>query len=202
MIYLVKMMKVFCRHLYIQKSGSWRKTAEALITWKELEKGRRFLRWFFCCVFRDGILFWKSWEQGLRSFPINLTGYRKSKYIVRLWGWTAEPMTIFQNLSGWWWNWSPHWLGFRRLEDKGAEEYRIGSLCMPVRHVVTVNKEQQIHENYRRLCLLLKNSGMVLSRTQLLNQIWGYGDGKSIAQMVHISLKIKENLIEDNWSRI
>ena len=35
-------------------------------------------------------------------------------------------------------------------------------------------------KEYEMLVLLLKNSGMVLSRTQLLNQIWGYEfDGES-----------------------
>ena len=78
----------------------------------------------------------------------------------------------------------------RRLEDKGAEEYRIGSLYVcPSRHVVTVNKEpvNLTLKEYEMLCLLLKNSGMVLSRTQLLNQIWGYEfDGESRTVDVHI----------------
>lgn len=78
----------------------------------------------------------------------------------------------------------------RRLEDKGAEEYSIGSLYVcPSRHVVTVNKEpvNLTLKEYEMLCLLLKNSGMVLSRTQLLNQIWGYEfDGESRTVDVHI----------------
>ena len=78
----------------------------------------------------------------------------------------------------------------RRLEDKGAEEYRIGSLYVcPSRHVVTVNKEpvNLTLKEYEMLCLLLKNSGMVLSRTQLLNQIWGYDfDGETRTVDVHI----------------
>ena len=42
-------------------------------------------------------------------------------------------------------------------------------------------------KEYEMLCLLLKNSGMVLSRTQLLNQIWGYEfDGESRTVDVHI----------------
>ena len=37
------------------------------------------------------------------------------------------------------------------------------------------------------IVLLQKNSGMVLSRTQLLNQIWGYEfDGESRTVDVHI----------------
>ena len=78
----------------------------------------------------------------------------------------------------------------RRAEDKGAEEYRIGSLYVcPSKHMVTVNKEpvSLTLKEYEMLCLLLKNSGMVLSRTQLLNQIWGYEfDGESRTVDVHI----------------
>lgn len=78
----------------------------------------------------------------------------------------------------------------RRAEDKGAEEYRLGNLYVcPSRHLVTVNKEQVslTLKEYEMLCLLLKNSGMVLSRTQLLNQIWGYEfDGESRTVDVHI----------------
>ena len=37
------------------------------------------------------------------------------------------------------------------------------------------------------MSIYLKNSGMVLSRTQLLNQIWGYEfDGESSTVDVHI----------------
>ena len=69
----------------------------------------------------------------------------------------------------------------RRAEDKGAEEYRLENLYVsPMKHVVTLKE-------YEMLCLLLKNSGMVLSRTQLLNQIWGYEfDGESRTVDVHI----------------
>ena len=60
---------------------------------------------------------------------------------------------------------------------------------MSVKHMVTVNKESVslTLKEYEMLCLLLKNSGMVLSRTQLLNQIWGYEfDGESRTVDVHI----------------
>ncbi len=37
------------------------------------------------------------------------------------------------------------------------------------------------------LCLLLKNRGIVLSREQLLNKIWGYSfDGESRTVDVHV----------------
>lgn len=78
----------------------------------------------------------------------------------------------------------------RRAEDSGAEEYQIGSLYVnPAKHIVTVDQEpvSLTLKEYEMLCLLLKNSGMVLSRTQLLNQIWGYEfDGESRTVDVHI----------------
>ena len=78
----------------------------------------------------------------------------------------------------------------RRSEDNGAEEYRMGNLYVcPGRHEVTVDQEpvNLTLKEYEMLCLLLKNSGTVLSRTQLLNQIWGYEfDGESRTVDVHI----------------
>lgn len=78
----------------------------------------------------------------------------------------------------------------RRTEDKDAQEYRAGCLYVcPARHMVTVNKEPVILtlKEYEILCLLLKNSGTVLSRNQLLNQIWGYEfEGESRTVDVHI----------------
>ena len=78
----------------------------------------------------------------------------------------------------------------RRTEDSGAEEYQMGCLYVsPARHIVTVNQEpvSLTLKDYEMLCLLLKNSGIVLSRTQLLNQIWGYEfDGESRTVDVHI----------------
>ena len=78
----------------------------------------------------------------------------------------------------------------RRTEDDGAEEYQIGNLYVcPARHIATVDK-QNVNltlKEYEVLCLLLKNSGTVLSRTQLLNQVWGYEfDGESRTVDVHI----------------
>ena len=78
----------------------------------------------------------------------------------------------------------------RRSEDHGAEEYQAGNLYVcPARHVVTVdNKKINLTlKEYEVLCLLLKNSGTVLSRTQLLNQVWGYEfDGESRTVDLHI----------------
>lgn len=87
----------------------------------------------------------------------------------------------------------------RRSEGTGAQEYRLGCLYVsPARHLVTVNNEPitLTLKEYEVLCLLLKNSGTVLTRTQLLNQVWGYEfDGESRTVDVHIRTlrqKIKE----------
>ena len=87
----------------------------------------------------------------------------------------------------------------RRSEDTGVQEYRLGCLYVsPARHLVTVNNEPitLTLKEYEVLCLLLKNSGTVLTRTQLLNQVWGYEfDGESRTVDVHIRTlrqKLKE----------
>lgn len=78
----------------------------------------------------------------------------------------------------------------RRIQDAGAKEYKIENLFVSTaRHEVLVDKEpvSLTLKEYEMLCLLLKNSGTVLSRTQLLNQIWGYEfDGESRTVDVHI----------------
>lgn len=78
----------------------------------------------------------------------------------------------------------------RRAEDTGAEEYYLENLYLcPSKHLVTVDQEpvNLTLKEYEMLALLLKNSGMVLSRTQLLNQIWGYEfDGESRTVDVHV----------------
>ena len=78
----------------------------------------------------------------------------------------------------------------RRIEDTGSKEYKIENLFVSTgRHEVLVDKQpvSLTLKEYEMLCLLLKNSGTVLSRTQLLNQIWGYEfDGESRTVDVHI----------------
>ncbi len=78
----------------------------------------------------------------------------------------------------------------RRTEEDGVQEYQIENLYVcPSKHTVTVDSEpiSLTLKEYELLCLLLKNSGIVLSRTQLLNQIWGYEfDGESRTVDVHI----------------
>ena len=81
-------------------------------------------------------------------------------------------------------------IGLDSGADAGAEEYQAANLYVcPSRHVVTVDR-QNVNltlKEYEVLCLLLKNSGTVLSRTQLLNQVWGYEfDGESRTVDVHI----------------
>lgn len=91
----------------------------------------------------------------------------------------------------------------RRSEDHGAEEYQAGNLYVcPARHVVTVdNKKINLTlKEYEVLCLLLKNSGTVLSRTQLLNQVWGYEfDGESRTVDVHTGLSDRSLEQQEIW---
>lgn len=78
----------------------------------------------------------------------------------------------------------------RRTQDSETEEYQLGCLYVcPPKHEVTVNNKpvSLTLKEYEVLCLLLKNSQTVLSRNQLLNQVWGYEfDGESRTVDVHI----------------
>ena len=78
----------------------------------------------------------------------------------------------------------------RRTQDSGPEEYQLGDLYVcPSKHEVKVNQEpvNLTLKEYEVLCLLLKNSQTVLTRNQLLNQVWGYEfDGESRTVDVHI----------------
>jgi len=77
----------------------------------------------------------------------------------------------------------------RRAEDKGAEEYHLENLYLcPGRHIVTVDQEpvNLTLKEYEMLVLLLKNSGMVLSRTRygdmnlmVKAELWMYISGHS-----------------------
>lgn len=80
----------------------------------------------------------------------------------------------------------------RRTEKQEAEEQvlTLGDLQVnPVRHVVhaageTVNLTLK---EFELLCLLMDNPGVVFTRDQLLNQIWGYSfDGESRTVDVHV----------------
>lgn len=75
-------------------------------------------------------------------------------------------------------------------------EYTVGKLYVnKTKHIVTVDgKETELTlKEFELLCLLLKNRGAVLTRDQLLNDIWGYDyDGENRTVDVHIrSLRSK-----------
>lgn len=81
----------------------------------------------------------------------------------------------------------------RRTEDlRPAQEsrYVIGDLTVnQKRHEVLVKGEAVAltKKEFDMLCYLLENRGMVLTRDQLLNQIWGYDfDGENRTVDVHI----------------
>ena len=67
---------------------------------------------------------------------------------------------------------------------------RLGELSVnPTRHVVQVSGEtvNLTLKEFELLCLLLDNPGVVFTRDQLLNQIWGYSfDGESRTVDVHV----------------
>ena len=80
----------------------------------------------------------------------------------------------------------------RRTAEKPAEGkvLQLGELRVdPVRHVVQAAGEpvNLTLKEFELLCLLLDNPGVVFTRDQLLNQIWGYSfDGESRTVDVHV----------------
>ena len=80
----------------------------------------------------------------------------------------------------------------RRTDDREnpTGSYTAGSLeVQPDRHLVTVEGQPVALtlKEFELLVMLLKNRGMVLTRDQLLNQIWGYSfDGENRTVDVHI----------------
>ena len=79
----------------------------------------------------------------------------------------------------------------RRVErDSSSSEYNIGPLYVcPKKHIVKVNDENIVLtlKEFEMLCYLLENKGIVLSRDQILNKVWGYSfDGESRTVDVHI----------------
>ena len=77
----------------------------------------------------------------------------------------------------------------RRTEaDSGV--YRCGELTVdPGRHTVTVAGQNVTltQKEFEVLCLLLKNRGQVLSREQLIENVWGYAfTGESRTVDVHV----------------
>lgn len=80
----------------------------------------------------------------------------------------------------------------RRTErDKGdLADYTVRSLYVcPAKHLVQVGDEAVTLtlKEFELLCVLLENSGVVLTRDQLLNRVWGYAfDGESRTVDVHV----------------
>lgn len=79
----------------------------------------------------------------------------------------------------------------RRVEhDSAPSDYTIGSLYVcPKKHIIKVNGENVVLtlKEFDMLCYLLENKGIVLSRDQILNKVWGYSfDGESRTVDVHI----------------
>ncbi|MBQ4155652.1 MAG: response regulator transcription factor, partial [Clostridia bacterium] len=84
-------------------------------------------------------------------------------------------------------------------------EYEIGPLYVsPTRHKVKVDGEKIVLtlKEFEMLVFLLENKGVVQTRDQILNKIWGYSfDGESRTVDVHIrtlrqKLKNASDLIE------
>ncbi len=79
----------------------------------------------------------------------------------------------------------------RRVERETApSDYTIGALYVcPKKHIVKVNGEAVVLtlKEFDMLCYLLENKGIVLSRDQILNKVWGYSfDGESRTVDVHV----------------
>lgn len=79
----------------------------------------------------------------------------------------------------------------RRVErEHTPSEYTIGKLYVcPKKHIIRVNGEAVVLtlKEFDMLCYLLENKGIVLSRDQILNKVWGYSfDGESRTVDVHI----------------
>ena len=77
----------------------------------------------------------------------------------------------------------------RRTEAETGQ-YRCGILTVdPGRHIVTVGDREVAltQKEFELLCLLLKNRGQVLSREQLIENVWGYAfTGESRTVDVHV----------------
>lgn len=74
--------------------------------------------------------------------------------------------------------------------DGRMEEYRVGNLYVnPTRHEVQVDGKDIVLtlKEFELLNLLISRQGIVFTRAQLLDEIWGYGfDGESRTVDVHV----------------
>lgn len=75
-------------------------------------------------------------------------------------------------------------------DNDRQEEYRVGNLYVnPVRHEVQVDGKNVVLtlKEFELLNLLISRQGIVFTRAQLLDEIWGYGfDGESRTVDVHV----------------
>lgn len=75
-------------------------------------------------------------------------------------------------------------------DNDRQEEYRVGNLYVnPVRHEVQVDGKAVVLtlKEFELLNLLISRQGIVFTRAQLLDEIWGYGfDGESRTVDVHV----------------
>lgn len=73
---------------------------------------------------------------------------------------------------------------------KPTEEYTVDAVYVcPKKHIVTVNNVpvSPTRKEFEMLCFLLENRGVVLTRDQILNHVWGYAfDGENRTVDVHI----------------
>lgn len=78
----------------------------------------------------------------------------------------------------------------RNQTEKGEIEYRAGELYVcPARHIVKAGDENitLTLKEFELLCCLFKEQGVVLTRSRILDTIWGYEfDGESRTVDVHI----------------
>ena len=115
----------------------------------------------------------------------------REQSMTRWWGWTTAQMTISPSRSGMMALVARIKAVLRRTEKPVEEKVlRLGELSVnPTRHVVQVSGEtvNLTLKEFELLCLLLDNPGVVFTRDQLLNQIWGYSfDGESRTVDVHV----------------
>lgn len=77
-----------------------------------------------------------------------------------------------------------------RRTESAPTEYRMGELYLcPEKHIVRVKGEDVslTQKEFQMLCLLMENRGVVYSRAQLIDRIWGYDfDGETRTVDVHI----------------
>lgn len=78
----------------------------------------------------------------------------------------------------------------RTRHEQKTDEYRLGALYLcPLKHLVSVNGRQILltAKEFDMLCLFMQNKGVVFSRDQLLNRVWGYAfDRESRTVDVHV----------------